>query len=217
MPRHETSLLQRIITCCCPSAVEGTDAPTEAFLASVQGQHPEMTPLPGPAPVACAATPLSVPAPDPAAARYADAQMAPEVISLPVAAAAGSPTLPPPLCADAAPTSRSTWPEPSAAAAGSSSSAAAASPSEPRDVPSKPDANLFPAAGSKTASTLDSSPVVGSLEMYNNMIGLARHDSRDDLADKYDGELNTETCPICCSDIILGPQEAIIAMQLPCA
>ena len=195
MPRHE-SLLQRIIACCCPSAVEGTDTPTESFLASVQGQHPEMTPLPGPTP-ARAATPLSAPASEHSVARHAEAANAPavaEVIRLPALPPAN---LPPPLCADVAAASSPQWAGSGAGecacgtsgAASASSSAAAlmASPSEPIDVPAKGSINLFPAAGSKTASTLDSSPVVGSLEMYNSLIGMSMSESKEDLAGGYEG------------------------------
>lgn len=54
------------------------------------------------------------------------------------------------------------------------------------------------------------------VQYYNSLIGAKADDAPPDTdASDYKGELNTETCVICTSEIILGPQEAIRALRVP--
>ncbi len=48
---------------------------------------------------------------------------------------------------------------------------------------------------------------------YNDLIGASS--AADAEAEVDRSGLNVETCPICCSDIILGPQHAIATMTIP--
>ena len=52
--------------------------------------------------------------------------------------------------------------------------------------------------------------------MYNAMLGLSGPLDDEERKDRgEDPSLNTETCSICCSEIVLGPQEAVARMQIP--
>ena len=50
--------------------------------------------------------------------------------------------------------------------------------------------------------------------MYNALIGAARGDGLEEEP-ALAPNLNTETCPICCDEIVLGPHELVIEMKLP--
>ena len=52
--------------------------------------------------------------------------------------------------------------------------------------------------------------------MYNSLLGVSPADASSAAEAEYDqAELNTETCAICCSEIVLGPLEAVSRMDLP--
>ena len=106
----------------------------------------------------------------------------------------------------------------------SAAAAAAASRSEPVPILARSACDhgaSQAASASKLSSTVStstghSSPTVGSLEMYNAMLGLSGRLDDEELQGRgADPSLNTETCSICCSEIILGPQEAVARMQIP--
>eukprot|EP00320_Phaeocystis_rex_P006847 CAMPEP_0119075600 /NCGR_PEP_ID=MMETSP1178-20130426/81794_1 /TAXON_ID=33656 /ORGANISM="unid sp, Strain CCMP2000" /LENGTH=235 /DNA_ID=CAMNT_0007057835 /DNA_START=54 /DNA_END=758 /DNA_ORIENTATION=- len=65
-----------------------------------------------------------------------------------------------------------------------------------------------------------SSPIVQSLEMYNGMFsgdakGKEEADSVARAAGVEPSELHIEACAICCDDIILGPNAAVLKMKIP--
>uniref|UniRef100_A0A7S2H210 RING-type domain-containing protein n=1 Tax=Haptolina brevifila TaxID=156173 RepID=A0A7S2H210_9EUKA len=51
---------------------------------------------------------------------------------------------------------------------------------------------------------------VTSLEMYNRLLGAPPSTDAPPSA-----SLNTETCPICCDEIMLGPHHLVVEMKLP--
>ena len=58
---------------------------------------------------------------------------------------------------------------------------------------------------------LSASPTIDSVEAYMRRVGAAADEASElDLRG-----LNTETCAICCAEIILGPQHAIAEMSIP--
>ena len=83
----------------------------------------------------------------------------------------------------------------------SPSPAAEAAASTPPPPPAVDAANVF----------LSASPTIDSVEAYMRRVGAAADEASElDLRG-----LNTETCAICCAEIILGPQHAIAEMSIP--
>lgn len=63
------------------------------------------------------------------------------------------------------------------------------------------------------AGTVPASLTVDSLESYNAMLGALATQGEVKRSDSL--ELNIETCAVCCSDIVLGPQAALKRMVIP--
>jgi len=63
------------------------------------------------------------------------------------------------------------------------------------------------------SDTLPTSSTVESLESYNAMVGSLA--SQGDIPRSGSVELNVETCAVCCSEIILGPQSALKNLKIP--
>ena len=83
----------------------------------------------------------------------------------------------------------------------SPSPAAEAAASTPPPPPAVDAADVF----------LSASPTIDSVEAYMRRVGAAADEASElDLRG-----LNTETCAICCAEIILGPQHAIAEMSIP--
>ena len=81
------------------------------------------------------------------------------------------------------------------------SPAAEAAASTPPPPPAVDAADVF----------LSASPTIDSVEAYMRRVGAAADEASElDLRG-----LNTETCAICCAEIILGPQHAIAEMSIP--
>ena len=67
-----------------------------------------------------------------------------------------------------------------------------------------------------------SSPIVQSLEAYNQQLGFSSEEKGKEEADSAaraagvePSELHIEACAICCDDIILGPHAAVLKMKIP--
>ena len=105
---------------------------------------------------------------------------------------------------------------------GSGGSGGGVARSDPVPIAPRPSSAASGSAEGKRSSvtasldTSAASPTIGSLEMYNAMLGLSGPlDADDEGKDGPYSALNTETCSICCSEIILGPQEAVSKMSIP--
>jgi hypothetical protein len=63
------------------------------------------------------------------------------------------------------------------------------------------------------AGTVPASSTVDSIETYNAMLGAVALQSQRDMKRSDSIELNIETCAVCLSDIVLGPQSALKRMR----
>ena len=238
-------MLTRCLTsCCCPVANEEVDHPSESLLSNMQPQTPMTiaTELPSrdtsstraDAPNAIAlttATPLT---------REQEAELPPLVFASPAPAPTGSSevVLDELVMRSAPPSDPKAIPQMQPRSAASSSAddglrkpdggrhanrrpsdeASSEEEEEPEPERTTVSSSFDSMATPSQSSSLpraDSSPVVGSLEMYNALLG--GRSALETALDKgkYEGELNTETCPICCEEMVLGPQEAVTQMCLP--
>jgi hypothetical protein len=57
--------------------------------------------------------------------------------------------------------------------------------------------------------------MIDSLEVYNSLLGQASTLAHDKKEEMDLSKLNTAECVICCSEIVLGPHEAVVAMCIP--
>jgi len=122
---------------------------------------------------------------------------------------------PPPLISCALPTADS--------AAGRSEAPASSVPTgnvpQPLNVESPPRVSPALTPQSPTLRVVahpNASPIVNSLEMYNGMLGGTSEITDYAKAAGIDeSELSVEACAICTEDIILGPQSAVVRMNLP--
>lgn len=102
---------------------------------------------------------------------------------------------------------------PPSATAGSSSPQPAA-PVQPWSPPSSASQHS-PVESPKAdplAGTVPASSTVDTLETYNAMLGALASQSRREVKRSDSIELNIETCAVCLSDIVLGPQAALRRM-----
>ena len=195
-------MLLRYVRCCCPllrSDEQRREDPSQSLLAAASAAQVQ----PSLSSVTATASPMR--SPSPLIIRPQLQQSAPPATAC--ALCAGGPATAALATGDSAAPACAATTTPAAAAAASPASTASA------DAFSKPcSSDGF----SKGRASPSSAPgTVASLEMYNSLIGKTTTAAAKAEAPAHAAELNTETCAICCDEIVLGPHHLVIEMKLP--